>query len=71
MVVTDRPTARPALRSSSSEANMLGEQQLQNRCALSLTSCSGAGLMPKVRTKKRPATQGVPLHREGRYTSYF
>jgi hypothetical protein len=66
MVVTDRPTARLTLRSSSSEANVLGEQQLQNRCALSLTSCSGAGLTPKVRMKKCPTTQGVPPRREGR-----
>jgi hypothetical protein len=70
MVVTDRSIARPTLHCSSSEANVLGERQLQNRCALSLTLCSGAGLMPKVRTKKRPATQGVPLRREGRYRSF-
>ena len=65
--MTDRPTARLTLRSSSSEADVLGEWQLQNLCALSLNSCSGAGLMPKVRTKKCPAIQGVPLRREGRY----
>jgi hypothetical protein len=51
MAVTERPTACLTLRSSP-EANVLGEQQLQNRCALSLTSCSGAGLTPKVRMKK-------------------
>jgi hypothetical protein len=71
MVVTDRPTARLTLRSSSSEANVPGEQRLQNRCALSLTSCSGADLTPKVRTKKRPATQGVPLRRDRRYVFWI
>jgi hypothetical protein len=66
MVVIDQPPAHPTLYSSRSEANVLREQQLQNRRALSLNLCSDAGLTPKVRMKKRPVTQGVPVRGDRR-----
>jgi hypothetical protein len=69
MVVTSWPMAHLILRSFSTEANVLVEQQLENLSAFSLTLCSYAGLMPKVRTEKCPTTQGVPLRRDGRYNA--
>jgi hypothetical protein len=67
MVGIDQSATHLTLCSSPSEANVLRELQLQNQCALGLTLCRGAGLRPKVRMKKRPVIQGVPLHGNGHY----
>ena len=57
MPLTERSTAHPTLRSALSEASMLGEQQLQNRYALSLTLYSCGVRVAKVRMKKCLVTQ--------------
>jgi hypothetical protein len=56
----ERAAARLTTRFSASEANVLGEQQLQNRCALHFAVFESTRDNPRVRKRKRPVTPCVP-----------
>jgi hypothetical protein len=58
--LTERPTAWLTMRYPVSEANVLGEGELQNRCALHLFLFENTRNNPRVRKRKRPVTPCVP-----------
>jgi hypothetical protein len=58
--LTEQVAARLTTRFSASEANVLGEQELQNRRALHLSVFENTRDNPRVRKRKRPVTPCVP-----------
>ncbi|KAF1836478.1 hypothetical protein BDW02DRAFT_567069 [Decorospora gaudefroyi] len=58
--LTERATAQFTTRFSASETTVLGERELQNRCALHLSVFKSAGGTPRVWKRKRPVTPCVP-----------
>jgi hypothetical protein len=60
--LTERATAQFATRFSASETNVLGEQELPNRCALHLSVLKNTRDNPRVQKRKRPVTPCVPAH---------
>ena len=60
--LTERAAARLTTRFSASEAHMLGERELQNRCTVHLSVFENTRDNPRVRKRKCP----VNLHRASR-----
>jgi hypothetical protein len=65
--LTERATVWPTTRFSASEANVLGERKLQNRCASRLSIFEDVAGNPSIRKKSCPVTPCVPARRDGRY----
>jgi hypothetical protein len=70
MALTERAKARSTRRFSVSEADVLGERELQNRYALIMYLFKRAGNNLSVRKIKCPVTPCVPACLDRRYSAF-